>query len=256
MLQDYLPEQVQNVIKEYFALPLGGKKVKCPYFMNLRKERAGLRVMVGKGSAEEITHEVKVWAQLKGIDLNAISEQQIREFMIQKGIGIDCSGFAVYALDAWTRFLGKGHIWKRLKYFSNSPMMRLRRWLRPVENIGANLLTSDLNCEKITDLNLIQPGDMIRAKGKQENAHHVAIISEVFRDENTKKLKRFVYVHAHRFYGPENGVRKGEVEIIDLTKSLKDQKWTDHYQNRNYMLEDLLVDYEDNGIRRLKFLAK
>lgn len=256
MIQDYLPEVVQNLIKEYFELPLGGKKVKCPYFMNLKKERAGLRVMVGKGSAEEIVHEVKVWAQLKGIDLNEASEQQIREFMLKKGIGIDCSGFAVYVLDAWTKFLGKGHVWKKLKYFSNSPLMRFRRWLRPVENVGANLLTSELNCEKITDLNLIQPGDLIRAKGKQANAHHVAVITETYRDEATKRLEKIVYVHAHRFYGPENGVRQGEIEITDLSKGLKEQKWNDHYQGRNYILEDLLVDYDDNGIRRLKFLGK
>lgn len=255
MKQESLPQPVKETIRSYFELPLGGKKVKCPYFMNLRKERAGLRVMVGKGSAEEIVHEVKVWAQLKGIDLNGISEQQIREFMIKKGIGIDCSGFAVYVLDTWTKMIGKGHIWKRLKYSKNSPIARFRRLLRPVENISANLLTSELNCEKVTDLNDVRPGDMIRAKGKQENAHHVAIITDVFTDETTGHVKKFIYVHSHRFYGTENGVRIGEIEITEPAKTLKDQKWTDEYQGRNYIMEDLLVDYEDNGIRRLKFLS-
>lgn len=245
-----LPKNAQRTIKSYFELPLGRKKVKCPYFMNLKRERAGLRVMIGKGTAEEIVHEVRVWAQLKGVNLNKLSEKEIRSFMIKKGIGIDCSGFAVYVLNGWLKELGYGHLWNNLKYRQNAILDKIRRRFRPVENISAELLTSDLNCMKITNLDQVLPGDLIRAKGKIQNAHHVAVISEVLLDEHNK-VTEFKYVHSHRYYGEENGVRKGSVKIIKQNNELKDQKWVDNYEGRNYMLEDLLVGYQDNGIRRL-----
>lgn len=248
-----LPQEVKDTAEHYFELSLGGKKVKCPYYMNLKHEKAGLRVMIGKGSVDEIIHEVMVWAQLKGIDLNALSEQEIRAFMIKKGIGIDCSGFVVYILDKYFQIKGLGRLWKNLKYKNNSLYARFRRMLRPVENIGANLLTSDLNCDRIDDINKILPGDLIRAKGKLKNAHHVAVITDVtFNKQN--KVKEFKYVHSHRFYEEENGVRKGKVIITNPKTGLKDQKWEDNYQGKNYMLTDLLINYEDNGIRRLKAL--
>lgn len=249
-----ISDEAKAVIKSYFELPLGGKKVPCPYYMNLKHERAGLRVMIGKGTAEEIVHEVLVWAQLKGILLSKMSVQEIRGFMIKKGIGIDCSGFAAYVLDAQLRKLGKGRLWRNLEYRNNSLYSKFRRFLRPVENIGANLLTSELNCVPIADFDEIKPGDMIRAKGKIQNAHHVAVITDVFFNSNGK-INSFEYVHSHRFYEDENGVRKGKVTISNPKKSLKDQEWHDEINGRNYMLEDLLVDYKDNGIRRLKALA-
>jgi len=253
MKVDSLPAVVKNVIANYFELPLGGQKVKCPYFMNLKKERAGLRVMIGKGSSEEIVHEAKVWAQLKGVNLNKMSESEIREFLTKRGIGIDCSGFVSYVLDEWFQILGKGHIWSNLKYNDNSVFSRFRRRLRPVENIGANLLTSELNCTKIQKFGNIKPGDLIRAKGKQDRAHHVAIITDVYFGAKGN-IEKFDYVHSHRFYEGENGVRIGSVIITDPKKELKDQDWQDAYKGRNYMLEDLLIDYKDNGIRRLRSL--
>lgn len=249
-----LPSPVMKTIKSYFELNFGSKRIRAPYHMNLKKEKGGLRVMIGKGTAEEIIHEAKVWAQLKGIKLGRKSENEIREFLINRGIGIDCSGFIVHALNTWFIYLGKGSIWKNLKYKNNSITSKIRRFFRPIENVGANILTSSLNCTKVTDLNGVKPGDLIRAKGKQKNSHHVALITKVTKAED-EKTKKFEYVHSHRFYENQNGVRKGTVMIINDKKGLKDQKWEDDYKGRNYMLEDLLIDYNDNGIRRLKALS-
>ena len=173
--------------------------------------------------------------------------------MMKLGIGIDCSGYATYILNEWMKSLHKPSLWRQLKYRDNGLYHRFRRWLRPVENVGANLLTSELNCLKVKNLDDIEPGDLIRAKGKQKNAHHVAVITKVTKSDDGK-IESFDYVHSHRFYKDQNGVRKGKVEITDPKKSLKDQKWEDDYKGKNYILEDLLVDYEDNGIRRLKFV--
>ncbi len=248
-----ISKQAQNVIESYNNLRIGGKKVIAPYFMNIKKKRGELRVMVGKGTPEEIEQEAKVWAQVKGFNLKKASPEQIREFLMQMDIGIDCSGFAVYVLNAELDSRGLNPIWTYLHYQNNSIISKLRRLLRPAENVGANTLTNEDNCVKIEDWNDIEPADLIRAKGKQKNAHHVAIITKVHKDKGGN-VKSFNYAHSHRYYEDENGIREGKVEIIHPKGELKDQRWDDDYKGRNYMLEDLLVDYEDNGIRRLKIL--
>lgn len=247
--------QAQKVIDNYSHIRLGKKYVKAPYFMNIKGQKGGLRVMVGKGTIDEIEQEVKVWAQVKGFDLKKANEDQIRQFMMDMSIGIDCSGFAVYIINEELKSKGLGSIWNYLHFQNNSPISKIKRLLRPIENIGADFLTSDYNCIKIEDYNEIRPLDLIRAKGKQKNAHHVAVITSVTKDESGN-VKEFEYTHSHRFYEEENGIRIGKVIITDPQKTLKDQKWIDDKNGRNYMLEDLKVQYEDNGIRRLKILEK
>ncbi|HEX9804435.1 MAG TPA: hypothetical protein VGA67_02040 [Candidatus Dojkabacteria bacterium] len=255
MNTEYLSQDAQDVIKAYTELNLGLKKVKAPYYMNLRGQKGGLRVMIGKGTPDEIEQEVKVWSQVKGFDIEKADEGKIREFMVNMDIGIDCSGFSVYVLNAELKAMGLKSIWNYLQFDNNSILARIKRIVRPIESIGANMLTNENNCIEITDFNDIKPSDLIRAKGKQKNASHVAIVTEVTRDAdgNTKSFK---YAHSHRYYEEENGLRIGKVEITDPAKELKEQKWIDDKDGRNYMLEDLLVEYEDNGLRRLNIFDR
>lgn len=248
-----ISESTFNLISRFSNLNIGGKQVCAPYYMNLKGQRGGLRVMVGKGDPEEIEHEVYVWAQVRGFDLNKASVDQIREFMIKEGIGIDCSGFAVYVVNNELRVHGYKEIWNYLKFPSNTLMARLRRKLRPVENVGANTMTSDANCIRIENYNDIKPLDLIRAKGKQRNAHHVGIITKVVRDDHGNTVE-FEYVNSHRFYEDQNGIRFGTVKIIKPQENLLAQEWDDEYEGRNYFYEDLEVEFEDNGVRRLKIL--
>ena len=253
-----LPDYVQKEIKKYSELELGGKKVPCPYYINISKERGGLRVLVGKGSAEEISHEVQVWARLKGFDLNNATPEEIREFMVERKIGIDCSGFAVHIYNRWLkRSLGKRLV-SCLKHPRNSLWARFRRALRSAENIAANTLTSEENNIKITNLNNIRPGDMIRLKGRVKNAHHLVIVSEVNGDVVGEefKIKNFKYVQSARYYDDQHGLREGKVIITNPNGEIKDQKWTDVYKGKNWTYEELLKNYEDNGVRRLKCLEK
>ena len=248
-------KSTRKIIKHYENLRIGRKRIVTPYFMNLKKKRGELRVMAGKGSPEEIEHEVKVWAQIKGLNIAQAENFLIREFMIKIGIGIDCSGYIIHILNVELQSRGLKPVWHYLKYPNNSLTSKIRRLLRPVENTGANTLTSDVNCDKVTDLNDIRPTDLIRAKGKQKNAHHVAMVTKVEKKKNGI-IKEFEYTHSHSLYEDENGVRVGKIYITDPKKELKNQKWEDHYKGKNYFLKNLLVDYEDNGIRRLKALEK
>jgi len=246
------PKAALDKINDFMNLPLGGKNVTCPYFMNKRKQRAGLRVLIGKGDPEDIVTEVRVWAKVKHFNLFKASTIEVRNFMLNRDIGSDCSGFVVHILNAWLKVQKAGQLIKYLHFQDNGLFTRVRRWLRPVENIGADLLTGPLNTNIIEDLDSIQPGDLIRSKGLERNAHHLLLIIKVVKV--AERVKSFSYVHSTRNYWLNNGVRKGKVEIININKGLKDQKWLEVEDGENYTLKGLLNNYQDNGLRRLKWI--
>lgn len=249
-----IPDSAKKVINEFQNLPLGGKSVICPYFINIRKQRAGLRVLVGKGDPGEIIREVIVTAKYRGIDLGKMSSEQIREFMQNNNIGIECSGFVVHVLNYWLHQQGLRPLVKYLKFPNNNPIQKLKRLLRPVENISSNLLTSELNCQKIENLNEMLPGDLIRLKGRQKNASHVLLVTKVILED--EKIVEFSYVESSRDYGKDNGIRESKVLITDSSKGLREQHWldVDLEHKRNWTYENLLKEYEDNGVRRIKNL--
>jgi len=246
-----LAQPGMDTIRRFQELQYPGKTVTCPYFMNKRKQRAGLRVLIGKGSPEEIEREVSVDAHLKGFDLTKATEVEIRKFMLERDIGIDCSGFIVHVLNSvFKKQYGKKLV-NFLNFKDNSVISRLRRTLRSTENINADDLTGDLNCQKITNINELIPGDLIRLKGLQKNSHHVAVITKVDKEDN--KVTGFEYANSTQEYGPDNGIRIGKVTVTSPAGSLLDQNWDDFDQNgKNWFYQGLIKDYEDNGIRRLK----
>lgn len=248
-MKETIPLEMQKQIDRYFNLDIGGKKIAAPYFRNSKMQTASLKVMAGKGDPDEIELETTIWAKVKGFDLFAATPDEIRKFMLKMHIGIECSGFVSNVLDKYLFSTRKKHLINYLQFTDQSFRARLRRFLRPIENINANTLTSELNCKKITNLNDIRPGDLIRSKGKQSNSHHVGLITDVDKEDGV--IIRFGYVNSNENYEDENGVRYGEVVITNPNGELKDQQWNDIMNGRNYFLEGLMVDYEDNGIRRL-----
>lgn len=248
-----LPPVATKLIEHYLSLNVDGKQIACPYYINIGHIK-DLRVMVGKGSPDEIEMEVRIWAQLKGVELDKLTEDEIREFMRSRRIGIDCSGFLYHVLNTWLKSeTGKGLL-PCVKFRNNNPLVKLKRWLRPAENIGADILTSELNSDKI-NLQDIKPGDLVRSKSPKQNAHHVLLITRVGMEKNTPKW--FEYTHSTMHYGDANGVRIGKVEITDVNGELKDQKWLEKDENgKCWTQEGLMINYGDNGLRRLRCLDK
>lgn len=251
MIKTYkLPESALKVIHEFTNLPIANKSIVTPYFINTKSQRGGLRVLSGKGDPGEIAREVKVQSQLKGIDLYKLSETQIRDFMTTNHIGIECSGFIVHVLNYWLRMNGKRPLIKYMRFKNNNFISKFKRLLRPVEQLGANTITSDLNCTKIEKLEDVRPGDLIRSKGHRKNSHHIVLISEVtFEDDILKEIE---YVHSISGYEEENGVRFGKILINNPEDEIQNQTWTEIKNGRNWTYEGLINQIEDNGIRRLK----
>ncbi|MBI5221385.1 MAG: hypothetical protein HY979_01090 [Candidatus Magasanikbacteria bacterium] len=237
-----LSTRAQKILNDYFNLPFEGLSgVRCPYFNNSRlKQRAQLRVLVGKGTPAEIVEEAKIISVQYHAGLfdktghcclhnehtgEKISPQDIRKFLIDHNIGIECSGFVTQILRA--HFLQTKGVDVARKFFIISPRHILRyliSFLRPVENIGVKHYADDRNTEKIS-WDKAQSGDVVVMldTGKKNNLNHILLITEKI--DNTIK-----YAHARAWdtegkYG--HGVSSGEIKIIKAKGSLLEQQWVE-----------------------------
>ncbi|MCB9790757.1 hypothetical protein H6764_01905 [Candidatus Nomurabacteria bacterium] len=256
MIVDEVPKPVKDLVHEYLNLQINSCTVRAPYYRNVKRIRAELRSLVGKGLPSEIVEETLIYSKLRGFILEGKSEEEIRDFMILQGIGVDCSGFAAHIYDKWLKSSDRGNLVNKLQFKETSFYRSIIRRIRPIENISANDLTNEKNSTPIK-LNQISPGDLIRLKGVKRG-DHLAIIYSTTRDESNS-LKQVTYVHSSPAYQKDNGVKFGEIVITDPEKDLKDQQWREVDKNgKCWTLECLLRDYEQNrnGLRRPNFLIK
>ncbi len=198
-----LPEAGQKVVDSYLKMSIGNKIITCPYFTNLQKFRAGLRVFLGKATAEEIIKEVGFIAQKEQANLIKFSEKDLYRFLADHNLGIDCSGLTVYILRALYQKTKKINILKKIKIISffKNPWRYFISCLRPVENISVRVLASDKNSFQVDSLNQVQAGDML----VRTNLKHIYLITEIEKENNL--VKKISYVHAPRpkqkdYFGP------------------------------------------------------
>ncbi len=255
-MTEKLPHEVNQFIGKYFNLDILGTKVRSPYYRNVKRVRAGLSSLIGKGTPEEITEETIIYAKLRDFYFTDKSEKEIRKFMESQGIGIDCSGFITQILNYWLRFSLERGIYHHMNYPSGNLRAKLARRLRVVENIGANLLTSQLNADPL-DIKDVKPGDLIRMRGAKRG-YHVAMVYSVRKDPQRNAVQSIRYVHSSEHYGENNGVKYGKINFSDLNKELSQQEWLeiDEKTGVNYTFNGYMNEKEDNGLRRVKFAHK
>jgi hypothetical protein len=246
-----LPEKTKQLIKDYFKLDLGGQIVPTPYYRNVKRVRAELRSKVGKGLPDEIEQECMIFAKLRGFEFHGKSIGDIREFMRSVGLGVDCSGFVAHVLDTYLKEIGKGNLYSNIKFPANRSLYkRIVNWLRPIEHIGADLMTNGQNTTEVL-LNDVRPGDLLRLKGIRRG-DHIAIITTVTKDDDDNLIS-IKYSHSTQHYGIEDGVRIGEIMVVDPKGSLLDQDWLEKDKDGVcWTKKQLEVAGDDGGLRRLK----
>lgn len=241
-----LSPKATQIIEKYFNLPFAGIiNIRCPYFNNARQKLRGqLRVLIGKGSPEEIVEEAKILSRQYHHDIfdkngyccvhGAHSDDEkaadIRKFLINNDIGIDCSGFVSHILIEHFRETKNVDIAKRFYFW---PVKKFWRYivakLRPIENMSVRVFTKDENSLKITDGRAIygwhklEPGDIIVMieTGPNKKRNHMVLIE----DNDMSVIK---YVHARAWssegrYG--HGVSRGQIKITSPDKNLLEQTW-------------------------------
>lgn len=248
-----LEGKTRDAIDGYLALPIGARP-SCPYFNNKRRHmRGGLRALKGKGSPEEIAEEAEIAAKLSRIDIASLSTDKLKEFLILKDLGVDCSGFAYHVLDAFSREkTGKG-LRYQLRPLAKGFVSRLRARLRPAENMGVSSFRDDKNSTEIKVAD-VRPGDVITfiGTGRDGLYNHILVITGTDKIEGDIRLS-----YAHSYAWPSDGttghgVREGE--IIVHGNDLLDGTWKEKgaIGAENYTYESA-KKAKEVSVRRLNF---
>lgn len=241
-----LPTSARQVVEAYFHIRVGKAVAACPYHINPGVWSAN-RALLGKGNPAEIEAAAAVCFERYAMPSTADPEQ-LRNLLLACGIGVDCSGFAAWVLNAHTKAVLSRSLWSCVKF----PGLKRRAvsTLRPVQNISANLLTNSRNARSVEDLAQVRPGDLIRASG----GHHVLVIIEVGLD-SSGDTGYFQYAQSSCMYGSSSGVRTGYVMIKKPRGPLLAQEWFDNYEQN--IIEELIAESEgDNRIVRLRALVQ
>lgn len=227
MIKNTLSKKAQDIIDSYEHLDIAGKTINCPYFNNRTTNlRGALRVLVGKGTPQEIKDEARIISLRDRLELNDLDEQTIKKLLIDHNIGIDCSAFVYYILDAQLKATQNKSLKNILSFKSKNLLRQLITKFRPVENTNVVVLNENSTEIKLDE---VAPGNLIIALGGgiKHDYNHTLIITETTHDDSGK-LHSLGYSHSY-FWKSEGkyakGIRKGIIEIINPEKSILDQKW-------------------------------
>ena len=231
MSTDRLSQLAFDVIDAYQHLKIGAAETGTPYFNNkTTRARMTFRVYIGKGSPRDVHEELQTVMVKHHIAKDATTGEMLKKLLVDENIGIDCSAYAYYILDAESRYRGLGHINRRLKFVrSNGPLGRMRAYLRPVENCDVRTFMNDANSRPIKLVDA-EPGDFVSMTDGPEGPErdHILIVSGVQRTESG--MTKIDYTHAVAY--PEDGrfntgIKFGTIEIASPDKPLTEQSWSE-----------------------------
>ena len=237
-----------SIIDSFLHFKIGSAVCPVPYFNNkTERNRAALRVKIGKGSPSELRDEATSIALKNHIDPNLLSDEGLKKLLRDNNLGTDCSGFAYYVLNAETEEQTGKNLGKSLSFASCTGFLqKIRCLLRPAENCDVLTLAHDNNSRSVP-LNIIKPGDMIVMKGTaklslenikppEKNANgnagdrdHILLVHLV---EYENAIPTVIH-YSHSIAYPEDGlygtgVRQGKIVIENLNKNLLEQKWIEN----------------------------
>ncbi|MCX6782263.1 MAG: hypothetical protein NTW66_04065 [Candidatus Magasanikbacteria bacterium] len=241
-----LSPKAEKLINDYFNLPFEGLSgIRCPYFNNTRRRARGqLRGLIGKGTPEEIVEEAKIistqyrhnifdkdgFCCIHAAHSDEEKNDDVRKFLIDNDLGIDCSGFISQALIAHYKETKNINIAKNFYFWPlKNFWRRLVARLRPVENMSVSVIAKDENSLKIADgretydWSKLQPADLIfmMETGPNKKRNHILII-----EDNEGSIIKYAHSRAWSSDGKYgHGVARGVIRITKLAGNMLDQTW-------------------------------
>ncbi len=158
MKPDY--SKILNKAYQQFILDVEGKKVAIPYRINIPPVEHPARQ--GKSSPEVILNQLKEDAENEGFDLKTATVEEIRQFMEDHKLGIDCSGFAYRMIEILCEELGMGNLQEN--------------GFDHVGRTNVNALTSPEHAIRIDGFKSAHPGDLIKLVGNDPTPHILLVI--------------------------------------------------------------------------------
>lgn len=244
-----LSSHALSVIGQYTHFKAGIAACSIPYFNNKTvRIRAGLRVYLGKGSPLDIFDEIQALCVTNRIAPETLNSDSLKKILVENNIGIDCSGFAYYILNAESEERYRCSLDRHLSFVNCKGIIgKIRCSMRPVENCDVVTLASDKNSCQIR-LSGLHPGDFITMLGQNipndrtggSDRDHILVISQI-------EYQNFIpfkihYVHAIAYpedgsYG--SGIKSGTIEIALVDQPLTEGIWTENNKvgNQNAILQ-------------------
>ncbi len=227
-----LSNRAFDVIHQYKNFTIGTSIISIPYFNNkVSRSRGTFRTYIGKGSPKDIFEEVDSILKKDHFPIEKLTNETLKKLLVDKNIGVDCSGFAYYVLNAESHELNKGPIDKHLSFVNCKGLLsKMRCSLRPIENCDVGTFANDKNSLTIS-IKDMKPGDMITMTGDQEDTErdHILVIHQIDY-QNFVPIKIY---YSHSVAYPEDGImgtgiRQGSIEILNNQKTIVEQRWTEN----------------------------
>lgn len=186
-----LNSRAWKVVDRYLNLKVGKQVLQTPYFTNdvcrefgrmlIRSGLEGEQVKKllrpvhenqipfgwfwGKGSPDQIEEAAEEVARIKGVDVNTFTKEGAREFLLAKGLGVDCSGFAY---NIYTKVLGEDVVEPVLDWNSE-----IHEPYKARANVFAGKASESVDPENVRPLDML-----LFRKVSGADYSHVAIILE------------------------------------------------------------------------------
>jgi len=239
-----LNRRVQNTIEEVAQdlsyVLINGLKVRTPYWMNYDSFYAETPLYMGvrgggKYNKDQIVERCNYEANLSGFQSD--DPEMMHLFMLSRGIGVDCSGFAYQTL--------------RAVYYSLGGEDNLRSILVDatgnhggITRTGARHLTSNDNSRVVNSLHNIRPADLIRCG----RGGHVMVVAGVNPDGSIK----VIHTTNATFI---TGIHSFTIRTNKPDGTIFEQNWEENLVN-GYNLGRWMNENRDgdDGIYRLKVL--
>ena len=245
-----------SVIDQYVNFRVANAVCSVPYYNNKTvRARAAFRTFIGKGSPKDIYYEVQAILVKDRAHAASLTNDSLKRLLVDNNLGIECSGFAYYVLNAESESRGKGQIDKHITFAERGLFGKLRSAIRPVENCDVSTFAHDKN-SVLVSLKEVLPGDMIIMIGQTDERDHIMVIHQV-------EYQNFVPTkihYSHSIAYPEDGiydtgVRRGMIEVSDPNKPLTEARWTENGKEGsvNRIHEKALSSKTE--IRRLKWFS-
>ena len=249
-----ITDKALSVIDQYLHFSIAHAVTSIPYYNNRHSgARASLRALHGKGSPHDIFEESEIIFAKNKIDATTLTGEELKHALVEHNIGIDCSGFAYYVLNAESQARGKGSLDMHLHFvYSKGIIGRIRSAIRPAENTDVLTLAHDKNSKAISMLEA-QPGDIITmvdmgvdmsksasadtgtgtgtstAEVTKKISNHILVIHQII-------YQNFIPIalhYSHSIAWPTDGefghgVRQGVIEITDPKQPLTKQRWIEN----------------------------
>jgi hypothetical protein len=259
-----------SIIDQYKNFKVGNASCSVPYFNNkTRKTRAGLRVSIGKGSPKEIFDEAQDLIIKNHLEINTLTNDSLKGLLVDNNIGIDCSAFVYYILNAENKERNKGHIDRHLSFISCHGIFgKIRCSFRPVENCDVATFAHDKNSRTIS-IKKAEPGDIITISGipltnisesletirlEKSDRDHILVIHEIEYQNFIPTIIRYSHAIAYPEDGKyDSGIRHGEIQIAYPEKSIVEQRWIENNKEGEMNRLFIRTRKSKTEIRRLKW---